>query len=355
MTRPKPSLITLLALTSTFILAACSSEEAESVKVTPQPVKVVSVSTNLAEPVREFPGRVAASETANVASKVAGQIVVVHHQAGDDISAGDLLLELDPTDYQLNLDQAQANYNLAKVSFDRVASSREKNIATQADFDNAKANFEQAEVGLKQATNQLADTKIRAPFDGVVVRVTPKQYDFVGAAQPLVYVQSIKNIDVKFQVPSDIVSRLNEDDAESKAVVEFDALAGEFFEADVREFSSDSDRSTRSFDVTLTLKKPPLDNGNLLPGMDATVYLDLANLEQGEILSVPSSSVFRKNGKTFVWLVTDNRVTETQVSLGELRQDQVTITDGLTATDRVVAAGVNKLANDQTITVWSGE
>lgn len=338
------------------LLSACQpSSQQQDVQSSDQPVKVVVVKSDLNEPVRQFPGRVAASESANVASKVAGQVIKLHANAGDEIDAGALLVELDDTDYQLNLKQAQANYNLAKVSFDRVSSSRERNIATQADFDNARANLDKAEVGLQQARNQLEDTKVRAPFAGTVVRVLPQTYDFVAAAQPLVMIQSTENIDVLFQVPSDIIAKINEDVERTNVDVIFDAYPNTVYSADVREFSASSDRSTRSFDVTLTLKSPPRETGTLLPGMDATVLLDVARISDQPELTIPSHAVFYRNGQAYVWKVLNNRAVQTGVTLGDLRGDQITVTEGLDVGQQIVAAGVSRLVDGDRVVIWDGE
>jgi RND family efflux transporter MFP subunit len=355
--KPYLSVPSAIILSLTVFISSCSKQDIADVAPVIQPVKVVGVTSDASEPLRQFPGRVAASETANIASKVAGQVKRIHVQPGDEIEAGDLLLEIDSTDYELNLEQAQANYNLAKVSFERVESSRKQNIATQADYDNAKSNYDKANVGLKQANNQLTDTRITAPFDGRVVRVNSKEYDFVGAAQPLVHVQSIDNIDVKFQVPSDIVARLSDNDDDRSVGVIFDALPGEEFKAEVGEFSADSDRSTRSFDVTLTLKAPPKDNGTLLPGMDATVLLDLSELDKKPHLTLPSHTVFKQDAKHYVWVVIENAdnedvVIKTEVTLGALQNNVVEITSGLTENQQVVSAGIHKLVNNQNVVIW---
>lgn len=338
------------------ILSSCQpASEIQDVPTVEQPVKVDVVRSDVKEPIRAFPGRVAASESANVASKVAGQVISLLVEAGDEVETGDLLLTLDDTDYQLNLRQAEANYNLAKVSFDRVSSSRERNIATQADFDNAKANLDKATVALQQAQNQLENTKIRAPFDGTVVRVSPTRFDFIAAAHPLVTIQSTDNIDVLFQVPSDIIAQMNEDVERTNVEVIFDAYPNDVYSADVREFSASSDRSTRSFDVTLTLQKPPREEGTLLPGMDATVLLDLARLTDRPALSIPSHAVFYQNQQAYVWRLDDRQVEKTAVSLGDFRGGFVTLLDGLSEGDQIVAAGVNKLIDGQRVIVWEGE
>jgi len=346
----------VLALASIVItISSCAPDEVQSVVQSAQPVKIQKVSDGISESVRSFPASVAASETANIASKVAGQVNNIHVQPGDDVKTGDIILEIDQTDYLLNLEQAQANFSLANVSFKRIESSRKQNIATQAEYDNAKANFDLAKVGLQQAKNQLNDTMIRAPFSGVVVRVTPKQWDFVGAAQPLISVQSQNDIDVKFQVPSDIVARINEETADRVAVVSFDAFPGKMFNAAVKEFSSDSDRSTRSFDVTLTLKSPSSTLGNLLPGMDATVYIDMAKIDKKSELTVPSHAVFKRSGLEYVWVVTNEKAIQTQVTLGSVSGSQVAILEGLNSGDAVVIAGVHKLVDQQDILIWTGE
>ncbi len=355
MSKTNVSFLAIIVIMMALIVSSCSQDDINTVTAKNQPVKVISVRTNVAEPMRRFPGRVAASETANIASKVAGQVKTVYVEAGDEVKTGDTLLELDQTDYQLNYDQALANYTLAKVSFERVDASRQKNIATQADFDSAKANFDKANVGLQQAKNQLSDTRVKAPFAGTVVRVNTQHYDFIGAAQPLVYLQSVDNIDVTFQVPSDLVARLNQDADQAKVDVIFDAISDTPYAATVRKFSADSDRATRSFDVTLTLKAPPQNEGLLLPGMDATVILDLSLLSPQRYMSVPSHVVFEQAGQTYVWTVIDQTVHKTPVTLGTFVGNEVIVLDGLKAGDTVVAAGIHKLTEGQTVAIWSGE
>jgi RND family efflux transporter MFP subunit len=135
----------------------------------------------------------------------------------------------------------------------------------------------------------------------------------------------------------------------------FDALPGQIFKADVREFSADSDRSTRSFDVTLTLKTPPSEEANLLPGMDATVLLDISEIDKEERLSIPSHAVFEQAGQNFVWRVVSNRVLKTPVTLGAIIDGSVVITTGLEKNDVVVSAGIHKLVDQQAVAIWSGE
>lgn len=345
----------LIPTLMSVLLVGCQPDGATSVPASNQPVKVDRIAADVNEPIRQFPGRIAAAQTANVASKVSGQIQEIAVQAGDQIEAGQVLLTLDTTDYQLNLDQARANFTLAKVSFDRVSESRKKGIATQADFDSAKANYDQARVGLQQAENQLADTTVTSPIEGIVVRVSPNPFDFISAGHPLIVVQSTDNLEVKFQVPSDIVSsvRNRQDDIDVEVI--FDALPNQTFEADSYEFTADSDRSTRSYDVVLTLLSPPQDDANLLPGMDATVLMDLSAINNEAKLTVPSHAIVYQQNNAFLWRTDGSTVQKVAVSIVALESDRAVVTGNIKAGEQIVVSGVNKLTDGQSVAVWSND
>lgn len=337
-----------------FILSACGPEP-ESVTVQPQPVKVHHVNAVEVENIRRFPALIEASEVANVSSKVSGKITQRLVHPGDDVKAGDLLFTIDDIDFKLNVAQAQANFTLAKVSFERVEASTQKNIATQADFDNAKSNLDKARVALQQSQNQLDNTRIFSPINGRVVRVNASRYDFISAANAVVTIHSTDNFDVKFQVPSDLIRRYNGDPSDINAKVNVDTLSNQLFDAAFKSFSADSDRSTRSFNLTLTMAAPKQNQGNLFPGMDASVFVNLSDLSTDVEILIPSHSVFQSNNQSWVWKVQGDKVYKTEVTLGELHEGSINITSGLNSGDIIVAAGVQQLSDGRTIIIWTGE
>ena len=355
MTKVSLILSSIIVVVVAFGVTACAPEEEPSVEKVTQPVKVVAVSSMLSDPVRRFPAQVAASETANIAANVSGQILSIPVKSGDEVKKGTLLLALDATDYELDLDQTQANYDLAKVSYERTSKSRARNIATQADYDQAKATFDQAKVSLQLAKNRLEDTRVYAPFDGTVVRVETDEFDYISAAQTLMTMHSTANIDIEFQLPSDIVATISKQKAQAPLNVVFDAFSSVVYQARIKEFNADSDRSTHAFDAKLTMKAPSI-QGNLLPGMNATVLVDMRSLGKADLLTVPARSVFNRNGQSLVWVLgDDDQVTATPVELGELYNNDIIVLSGLKADDQVVAAGVHKLIDGQEVAVWSGE
>lgn len=347
------SVIILLGIATFLILQGASN--ANQIEESLSAVKVFEVTAEKADLQRNFPAKVVASSSADLATKVGGQVEAINYQPGDFVKKGSVLLEIDPTDFQLTYEQAQANLTLAQATYDRINASFKKGVSTQSDLDNVKAQLDLANISLKQARNSLADTKLLAPYDGIVVRVTPELHEFVGAQEPLVFFQSQEAILVDFQVPSDIVARVKNVNDLPPASVRFDVFPEMSFDAQVKEFSLESDATTRGYDVTLTMPLPTQQGVRILPGMDATVELNVSSGGSEGTVVIPSHAVFLTGESPSVWVVKESQVNRTNVSLGTLRNDGIEINDGLEAGDIIVSAGVHQLTDNQMITVWAGE
>ena len=341
--------VVLVAITLFLALQAVSgTAEASS------PVKVAEVSGKFQVQSRQFPAKVVASSAADLATKVGGQVEAIYFQPGDKVKQGQVLLQIDATDYQLGYEQAQANLTLAQATYNRVYSSFKKGASTQADLDNVRAQLDLANIALQQARNSLADTALVAPYDGVIVRVTPELHEFVAPQSPLIYLQSQQAILVDFQLPSDIIARTNVNEL-SPITVRFDAFPEQAFVAEVKEFSTESDTTTRGYDVTLTMPLLEDKSINVLPGMDATVELFLDKKSHSSTVMVPNQAVFLQQQQPSVWLLDGDRVVRQVVSLGALSENGIEILEGLSAGQQIVVAGVHQLTENQQVTVWAGK
>src|SRR5690554_8058314 len=104
-----------------FVALVGCSPQAEQAAVEPlvQPVKLYAVNDSAGERMRTFPAVVEAAQVAQLAFRVGGEIQAFPAKAGHEVAQGDLIAQLDPTDYQLVLDQAQARLELAQRSEER--------------------------------------------------------------------------------------------------------------------------------------------------------------------------------------------------------------------------------------------
>lgn len=174
--RPNPKAFLQLAAGVLMLsTAAVSAQEAQG------PVVLVKQAyKETIWPSFQHPARLEALHTATVRPIIAAQIVSVNFKAGDLVTKGDLLLELDQTDYliavaeaEANVKQAEANAVKADSDFDRAEKLVGRGTVSQRDLDYAQANKDVAAAQVKiakarldRAVQNLEDTKVHAPFDG---------------------------------------------------------------------------------------------------------------------------------------------------------------------------------------------
>ncbi|CAM5218752.1 efflux RND transporter periplasmic adaptor subunit [Alishewanella longhuensis] len=131
---------------------------------------------------RHFVGRIDAVSTVDLAFQVGGRVIELPVQQGQIIPAGELLAELDPTDYQLALQQAEVQLEQARRDLERAKPLREQGILTPSAFDQLQTNYEIARVACKMRSAMLT-TQLMAPFDALINRRLIERYSTVGAAR----------------------------------------------------------------------------------------------------------------------------------------------------------------------------
>lgn len=344
--------IFVVALTT---LAGCSDAPDAQVNPLPRPVKQVTVKDAAAERLRQFPAVVEASEVAQLTFRVAGEVVDLPVKPGTKVERGDIIARLDPTDYQLAVDQAKAQYDLASSQYQRNQNLVKQGLMSDAQFDEIESQLAVAKSNYETAKANLSYTELRAPFAGIVARLPIEKYENVQPKQPIATLQIDNAVDVVIQVPENLFARVNKR-LDYEPTVVFDAAPQERFVAHVKEWDSQADPATNTYEVVFTLPKPQ--QLNILPGMTAMVIVDLNKVLRQTLAGVivPSSAVFTDEKTSYVWQVTDaNRVKKVPVTLGNMTNDGLLITDGLEVGMTIVAAGVHQLEEQQQVRAWQRE
>lgn len=354
----------VITFAATAFLAGCSSEEnLETTTQVIRPVKLYTIDATDVVSIRHFPAELKASDEADLAFRVGGQITRLEVKEGQRVERGQLLASLDPTDYQLQVELSQANYKLAKAQFDRIKTMLAKNATTQAQFDEAKATLDQTENALETAKNQLGYSELRAPYDGVIASLSIDNYEYVGATQTILHIQNIEQMDVEFQIPERLVANIQKVALQYHPQVSIDAVPSQTFEAVYKEHRTTPDVTTKSYDATISLLDTEDAPINLLPGMTATVDLDISQISgKPTHITVPIEAVMRRqtsegNSQSVVWVYDPaaGTVSPREVSLGDMTNASIEITTGLNPGEQVVAAGVHDLTPDLTVRPWTRE
>jgi len=353
------SLSASIYLSLLITLTACQEAPPEPTTAPTKLVKVITLSDEGATKYRNFPAIVEATDNALLAFRVSGQLQQLLVLPGAEVKQGDLLAKLDPTDYQLALASAQANYDLALSQFKRAEQLLSQQLVSRSGFDESKAQLQVTDAALKVAKTNLAYTELHAPFDGQVAQRFVQNFENITAQQAILTLQKNQSIDIAIQLPEDFLANINKA-SQYQPEVRFEAQKKTVFRATLKEYDTEANSATKSFKVVFSLPNPT--DFNVLPGMSATVSIELNKVMKTNIAGwrIPAEAIFGEtlNGQknSYVWLVNDNnQVEKTLVSISGINENGFSVSSGLKYGDRIVAAGVQMLNEGDTVRIWHKE
>lgn len=343
----KLSSVLLFSALSIIPLTACDSAKPNKVSEAIRAVKLLNVSDALAQDTRTFPAKIAAQGQADMAFRVSGNLIAMPFLQGEEVQKGQVIAQLDDRDAKNLVLLREADFELAQADFTRKQQLLIQKLISQAQFDNAKAKLKSTRANLASARDQLSYTQLIAPFDGVIAKRFIDNYQTVQATQMILSMQRNDTLDVVIQVPESLVLANNKADVslKYKAVVRFSLNGNKAYPVVFKEFSTQVNSSTQSYEATFSLPQPQ--DIDVLPGMSAE--LDLSEVDQSKsyvgVLPLTAVSMNDETGKSRVWLYDGNkqRVFSRVVELGQLRSNGVEVVEGLSRGDVVVVAGVMHL------------
>jgi membrane fusion protein (multidrug efflux system) len=325
----------------------------------------------------ELTGTILPAEDVTVSARVDGRVTSVPVHLGDPVKAQQTIADfddahlkaalavsdamVDSANVQLRISQSRLEYPEKNVEYIRRMSK--KSFATPLDVDQsetnleiAKANVELSEFRLQQAMSenqrsQLAidNSRITAPFAGLVAHRFVNPGDFVRAGVPLLRVVDISTVIAAVHVVErDYASIAISQVAEIRA----DALSAETFEGEVIRISPVLDVQTRTAVVHLRIGNP---KGRLKPGMHARVSIIMSGKANAQVL--PISSLIERGGPPAVFvLVGEPPIAEKRtVSVGHLDDEHVEILSGVSPEDRIVTLGSHLVADGQAVDAANGD
>ncbi len=359
--------VLIITLLSATLISGCSEKKQEVKKVEKvRPVKTILVKAPDAGGDRHFPGRIDANKKAELSFRVSGKIKELPVKEGDEVLKGDLIAKLDPTDFQIAVNDKKALFTRASNDYHRGQKLVKEGHISKMDFDKLEANFLSSRAALNLAKQQLAYTELKAPFDGIVARRHIQNFEEVQAKQPIVTLNDNEILEVKFDLPENLILRLQRvgvveegEDLKMKDKIPvfatFQSQSDKEYPLTFKEMSTKADSSTQTFSVTYTMKRP--NDVIVLPGMTATVKIDFSKvMEAKHVFYLPVSAVIADAAlKPVVWVVDEKtmQVAPVSVKVGTMKGNQIEVTEGIKDGQRVVVAGVPFLYKGLKVTLMS--
>jgi membrane fusion protein (multidrug efflux system) len=295
-------------------------------------------------------GSLTAVQGVTVAAELAGKVVNIAFEAGAQVKKGDLLIHQDTTSEEAQLPGAVAQANLAHTILARDAKMLEKNIISQADYDTAVANYEQAKAQADNIRATIDKKTLRAPFGGRLGIRQVNLGQILREGDPVVTLQSLDPIYVDFSLPQQELGRLH---SGLPVRVTCDALPGMTVEGRITAINPVVDAETRNVKLQATLANHAQ---RLRPGLFVNVAVGLPTRQQ--VLAIPATAVLYAPYGDSVFVVADDKehrggkvLRQQFVRLGEKRGDFVAVASGVKVGEETVSTGVFKLRNGQAAVV----
>jgi len=288
-------------------------------------------------------GSLRSDETIILRPEIAGRVVQISFREGEHTANGAILVKLDGSVQQADLERAKANLVLSKSKFDRAVELRNQGFISSQAKDEAENNLKvaQADVELMQARHDK--TSIHAPFSGTIGLRQVSIGDYVKEGQDLVNLESLDPLKVDFRVPEIYLMQVKDGQT---LQVNLDAMPDKTYDGRVYAINPLIDANGRSIVIRAQVKNS---DGRLRPGMFARVRLFTSG--QKDTLVVPEESLFPLGDDKYVYKVVDGKAQRQKVEIGQRREGRVEIISGLTTDDLVVTAGVIKLREGAPVSV----
>lgn len=281
-------------------------------------------------------GSVVPNEMIDVKCEIDGPVKQIGFDEGQRVEKGQLLVLLDESKLAASLAEADANMRLAKTSFERTADLYRSKLISQQDYDQASATFSANEASVDLKRRMLSDARVVAPFSGIAGarQVSPGQV--ISRNTLITTLVDLDTVKVEVSVPERYLSQVQVGLGVGFKVA---AFPGETFKGEVYFISPQLDAGTRTALVKARIANP---GGRLRGGMFAN--LDLALELRKLALVIPEPAIMNNGDTTMVFTVNaQNKAEMKPVKVGLRLAGRAEILSGLTAGDRVVVEGVQKL------------
>lgn len=287
-----------------------------------------------------------------VAAEVAGIVKSIHFRNGDTVRRGTLLVQLDDTADQAELKGLEAELANARREFERTRELVERNLVSESSLDEVRTRLERAEAAVESKRALIDKKAIRAPFDGTlgIREVNVGQYLTAGTA--IVSLQDLTSLYATFSLPQQNLRDLR---IGQKVEITVDTWPEARFEGRLIAIDSAVDPDTRTIRGQAMIANT---KRLLRPGMYATARITLPVLPA--VVVVPRTAISYSLYGDSVYLIREETGTDGKpvlkafrqfVRLGEERDDEVIVVEGVKAGDRVVTAGHLKLQDGATVVI----
>ena len=352
-------LIITIITTCLITLSGCRPpEESETVREKPHMVRIEKIIGCDLPVTVSVVGRLIPNREVVISSQVAGIVMAYKADVGSKILKGNSLVQLDPTDYRLVLEEARAtllsaraNLAAAANAFKRARQLLPENVITPEAFDKFEAGYKassaravQLETAVNMAQRQLDKTNINVPFGGYVTKRFVEIGQNIAVGEPVMAMADMKTMRIKVHLNERDYVHLDKDDP---VTVKIEAYPASLFPGKVDKIGIKADPLTNTFEVEILVENPGI---ILKAGLTARVFIRTDIIR--DAIMIPQSCVlFREDRKEVFIIENKDTAANREIELGRTQGANVRIIKGLVSGDTLVVTGSQYLRSGDKVTI----
>lgn len=293
-------------------------------------VDAMIVKTSKASNIIKVSGNIMSNEEVDLQSQITGVVTEVNFTEGSHITKGELLIKIDDSQYQAQLQKDEVAKQLDQLTADRTKKLLDINGVSQQDYDIAENNLNSVIADMKLIQVSIGYCSIRAPFDGVIGLKNVSPGSYISTNTVIADIEQISPVKIDFYVPEKYSGLLDLKDSIKFTVAGYD----ETFTGSIYAIDPKIDQTSGGLHVrALTPNK----NGRLLPGQFAAISILLSHVDSA--IMVPTEAVIPKVIGQNIYVYKGGVAAFAPVELGLRTDSTVEVTKGLHSGDTIILRG----------------
>ncbi|MDX2443956.1 MAG: efflux RND transporter periplasmic adaptor subunit [Bacteroidales bacterium] len=295
----------------------------------------------------EINGSVQAEEDAIVSPEIVGQINKIYVEEGDIVKKGQLLVTLNTSITESTIREVKTSLDLAQKTYEKQKQLWEQNIGSEMQFLQAKNNKESLESRLSTLQAQMAMARLRAPFDGVIDRISIKNGELASMGREILHIVNLAEMKIYGDVSESYLPSIHEGDW---AEITFPIYPDMKLDERIHRIGQVIDEKSRTFRIEIKLDNK---DGKLRPNMISRIRLN--DFLDDNALVVPSYIIKQDFSGSFLYVAEKQNdlyiARKTYITPGITYNNQTMVIEGLNENESVIVVGYNLVSAGVEVTV----
>ena len=284
-----------------------------------------------------LPAKVVPKRQSTLGFEVPGKVKIINVDIGDRVTQGDLLAELEDSEALARLNEAKANLSMAKNTVERSKTLDQANYVSEQRLENEEFGLAIASAQYDRALTKFRQTKILAPYDGIIQSRLLDEGSIVNPSVPVLEILDSKTVEARVSLPKSIIGRVS-------LGTKYPFIIGD-----------------ESFDATLTRLAPMSSRGSdnrlgifafdtfFNPGETARLVLNVKQAKRGAWVPLNALSQAEQGLWAVFTVASDNSAQKDYVELIHIEKSMAYVSGTLKTGDRVIVGGASKVAEGQAV------